>query len=138
MPPSVREFRVTVGPPGTDQGAGAPLIRNVPGPVPFTVNTNWFALEGGTWRLGLKVTDDEGHPVQVVSGFRWANQHSESHDFGGPRTVFREQQRLLVLIERGGRLRFERQVNGTTVAQTELEIEVEMGITEKQETPPDR
>ena len=137
MPPTVRDIRVTVGPPGTDQGSGVPLIRNVPGPVPFTISTTWFALEGGTWRLTLAITDDEGKPVQLVSGLRWANQHSESHDFGAPRSSYREQQTLLVLVEKGGVLRFERQVNGAPVAQAELEIEAKAGPSDKQEAPPD-
>jgi hypothetical protein len=137
MPPIVRSLRVTVGPPGTDQGRGVPLIRNVPGPVPFTVSTTWFAEEGGSWRLSLAVQDDEGRPVQVISGLRWANQHSESHDFGGPRSTFREQQTLLVLVERGGVLRFQRQVNGAPAGEAELQIEVEPGVPGLQETPPE-
>jgi hypothetical protein len=139
MPPTVREMSVSVGPPGTKQGTGEPLVRNVPGPVPFTINTTWFALEGGTWRLTLAVKDDRGEPVEVVSGFRWAKQHTESHDFGPPRSTFREQQTLLLLIERGGVLTFERQISGTTVGQAELEIEVEFAKhldQETQETPP--
>ena len=139
MPTTVREMQVSVGPPGTEQGTGVPLVRNVPGPVPFTIDTTWFALEGGTWRLTLAVKDDRGEPVEVVSGFRWAKQHTESHDFGPPRSTYREQQALLLLIERGGVLTFERQVSGTTVGQAELEIEVELAkdrVREIQETPP--
>jgi hypothetical protein len=139
MPPTVREMRVILGPPGTKQGSGVPLVRNVPGPVPFTISTTWFALEGGTWRLTLAVKDDRGEPVEVVSGSRWAKQHTESHDFGPPRSTFREQQTLLLLIERGGVLTFERQVSGLTAGRAELEIEVEFAMDrtpETQETPP--
>jgi hypothetical protein len=134
MPPIVREFRVYVGPPGTDQGSGVPLIRNVPGPVPFTLNTTWFAPEGGDWRLTLAVRDGSGQPVDVVSGFRWAKQHSEPHDFGAPRSTYREQQTVLLLIERGGTLTFERQISGAVVASAELEIEVEIASGQQQAT----
>jgi hypothetical protein len=134
MPPIVRELRAYVGSPGTDQGSGVPLIRNVPGPVPFTLSTTWFAPEGGSWRLALAARDSDGQPVEVVSGFRWAKQHSETHDFGAPRSMYREQQTVLLFIERGGMLTFERQVNGAVVASTSIEVEVEMANGKQQAT----
>ena len=39
--PQMLNLRVIVGMPGTDQGRAPPLIRNVPGPVPFTISADW-------------------------------------------------------------------------------------------------
>lgn len=121
--PVVTGFRVFVGTPRIDQGSAPPLIRGVPGPVPFTISTDWLVFAAGAWNLGLAITDANGRPVLVAADGRWRERFSGARELG-PGSMH-EEFTVLALLEGGGVLRFQRLVNGAVVSETELELDVE-------------
>jgi hypothetical protein len=116
------EFRVTAGPPGTPQGTGKPLIKNVPGPVPFTLSGTWVVPGGGVRKLEARVRTAEGSPVLVLANDAWRNGFAYERDFGDELTA-REEQTLLVLIEGDAELHFEKLIDGAVIATATIEIE---------------
>jgi len=124
--PKMINLTVIVGPPGTNQGSGVPLIRNVPGPVPFTVSADWFGpAAGGEWDLGLTVRHEDGEIVRLMDGAQWARDFTYKRNFSTERFA-KEQFTVLALLEKGGTLKFERRVNGDFVGEVEVAIEVEV------------
>ena len=121
-------LQVIVGPPGTDQGNSTPLIRNVPGPVPFTVSADWIGpAAGGECELSLSVRHEDGETIRLLSGGQWSRDFTYSRDFTVER-IAHEEFTVLALIERGGILRFQRRLNGDLAGEALVAIEVEAPV----------
>jgi hypothetical protein len=125
--PTLENFNVLFGLPGARAGGRRPVVSLASGEsvvgVHFTVEGDWSAPDGGTWELGLRVSDETGAVVPVSDLHDWYAHYSVPIDFDQtPR--FHDQTVFLVAVSKTGTLTFERLLEDDVLASSKVSLEV--------------